>query len=56
MGWPPRKRQPRGKPGVQGRDDRLLGAAGVGDERPLGAMLGGLADMLDDAGRPACKR
>ena len=37
-----------GQPAVERRDDRLLRAAGVGDQRPLGAMLGGLANVLDD--------
>ena len=43
-----------GQSAVEGGDDRLFRAGDVADERPLGAMLGGLADVFDDmAGRRA---
>ena len=47
-GWLPRKRQPWPKPPSSAVDDRLLRAAGVGNQDSLGTMLGGLANVLDD--------
>ena len=37
-----------GQPVVQGLDDRLLRAAGVGNQRALAAVLGRLANVVDD--------